>query len=216
MSIICALDTHSIDEVYRLLNSIKTEVSMFKVGLELYSWFGYPILQILESKNIPIFLDLKFHDIPHTVYHAINRFNDLSNIIMLTVHAAGGEEMINMAVDATDKDIIAVTLLTSIIDKYSDRLVNTRTERALNAGAAGVVCSPREVKMLRKNFGNNFKIVVPGIRPHMFPQGREHKRVGTPRQAMKDGASYLVIGRPITIPRSALEAVQKIKEEISG
>ncbi len=213
MTIICALDTHSIDDIYRLLD-LKDDVYAFKVGLELYSWFGFPILEILASKDVSIFLDLKFHDIPNTVYQAVERFNQMPNIKMLTVHAAGGEEMIKAAVDATDVDIIAVTLLTSLKDEHSDRLVRKYTEEALNAGAAGVVCAANEVKLLRDIFGNDFKIVVPGIRPSWYNADDDQERTGTPKQVIENGGNFLVIGRPITNSTSPLEALQRIKKEL--
>lgn len=213
MTIICALDTHSIDDVYRLLD-LKKDVYAFKVGLELYSWFGVSILQILASKDVSIFLDLKFHDIPNTVYQAVGRFNQIPKIKMLTVHASGGEEMIKAAVDATDIDIIAVTLLTSIKDDHSDQKVVKYTEEALNAGAAGVVCSANEVKLLRDIFGNDFKIVVPGIRPSWYSTDDDQVRTGTPKQVIENGGDFLVIGRPITSATCPLDALLRIKQEL--
>lgn len=214
MAIICALDTHSINDVDKLLDCLKKDVYAFKVGLELYSWFGFPILEILASKDISIFLDLKFHDIPNTVYQAVERFNQISKIKMLTVHAAGGEEMIKAAVDASNNDVIAVTLLTSIKDRYSNKKVKKYTEQALNAGAAGVVCAPTEVKMLRRIFGNEFKIVVPGIRPLWYNVADDQERTGTPKQVIENGGNFLVIGRPITSSTSPLDTLRRIKQEL--
>lgn len=214
MTIICALDTHSMTDVYVLLHHLKNDVYAFKVGLELYSWLGPSILQTISSNHVPIFLDLKFHDIPNTVHQAVKKFTTRQGIQMLTVHAAGGEDMIKAAVDATDVDIIAVTLLTSIKDKNSDKIVNEYTETALNAGAAGVVCSANEVKMLRDNFGNDFKIVVPGIRPSWYKTDDDQERTGTPKQVIENGGNFLVIGRPITSSTSPLEALQRIKQEL--
>lgn len=214
MSIICALDTHSMTDVYVLLHHLKNDIYAFKVGLELYSWFGPPILQTLSSNGVPIFLDLKFHDIPNTVHKAVKKFTTRQRITMLTVHAAGGEEMIKAAVDATDIDIIAVTLLTSIKDKNSDKIVNEYTEISLNAGASGIVCSANEVKMLRDNFGNDFKIIVPGIRPSWYNADDDQLRTGTPKQVIENGGDFLVIGRPITSATSPLDALQRIKKEL--
>jgi len=213
MTIICALDTHSIDDVYRLLD-LKKDIYAFKVGLELYSWFGVSILQILASKDVSIFLDLKFHDIPNTVYQAVERFNQIPKIKMLTVHASGGEEMIKAAVDATDIDIIAVTLLTSLKDDHSDQKVMKCTEDALKAGAAGIVCAADEVKMLRIRFGNDFKIIVPGIRPSWYNATDDHERTGTPKQVIENGGDFLVIGRPITSSTSPMDALRRIKQEL--
>ena len=133
---------------------------------------------------------------------------------MLTVHASGGEEMIKAAVDATDIDIIAVTLLTSIKDDHSDQKVVKYTEEALNAGAAGVVCSANEVKLLRDIFGNDFKIVVPGIRPSWYSTDDDQVRTGTPKQVIENGGDFLVIGRPITSATCPLDALLRIKQEL--
>jgi len=213
MSIICALDTHSIEDIHRLLD-LREDVYAFKVGLELYSWFGFPILRTLTSNNVSIFLDLKFHDIPNTVHQSIKKFNKSQGIKMLTVHAAGGEEMIKAAIDATDIDIIAVTLLTSIKDDHSDQKVVKYTEDALKAGAAGIVCAADEVKMLRTIFGNDFKIVVPGIRPLWYSTDDDQERTGTPKQVIENGGDFLVIGRPITSATCPLDALLRIKQEL--
>lgn len=214
MTIICALDTHSMTDIYVLLHHLKKEVPIFKVGLELHSWFGSPIIQTIANNGVSVFLDLKFHDIPNTVHRAVKKFKRKQGIQMLTVHAAGGEEMIKAAVDATDIDIIAVTLLTSLKDEHSDQLVVKYTKEALNAGAAGVVCSANEVKMLRDIFGNDFKIVVPGIRPLWYNADDDQQRTGTPKQVIENGGDFLVIGRPITSSTSPLDALRRIKQEL--
>ncbi len=214
MTIICALDTHSMTDIYVLLHHLKKEVPIFKVGLELHSWFGPPIIQTIANNGVSVFLDLKFHDIPNTVHQAVKKFERRQGIQMLTVHAAGGEEMIRAAVDATDIDIIAVTLLTSLKDEHSDRLVRKYTEEALNAGAAGVVCAANEVKLLRDIFGNDFKIVVPGIRPLWYNANDDQQRTGTPKQVIENGGDFLVIGRPITSSTSPLDALRRIKKEL--
>lgn len=214
MTIICALDTHSMTDIYVLLHQLKKEVPIFKVGLELHSWFGSPIIQTIVNNGVSVFLDLKFHDIPNTVHQAVKKFKQKQGIQMLTVHAAGGEEMIKAAVDATDIDIIAVTLLTSLKDEHSDQLVVKYTKEALNAGAAGVVCSANEVKLLRDIFGNDFKIVVPGIRPSWYDADDDQQRTGTPKQVIENGGDFLVIGRPITSSTSPLEALRRIKQEL--
>lgn len=214
MTIICAIDTHDMTDIYVLLHHLKKEVSIFKVGLELHSWFGSPIIQTIANNGVSVFLDLKFHDIPNTVHQAVKKFKRKQGIQMLTVHAAGGEEMIKAAVDATDIDIIAVTLLTSLKDEHSDQLVVKYTKEALNAGAAGVVCSANEVKMLRDIFGNDFKIVVPGIRPSWYNADDDQQRTGTPKQVIENGGDFLVIGRPITSSTSPLDALRRIKQEL--
>ena len=211
--IICALDTNNIRHAVELVDTLKDDVGAFKVGLELYSWFGFPILDQLS--NVSIFLDLKFHDIPNTVSSVVKRFEQMPNISMMTVHASGGENMIKAAVDSTDHiDVIAVTLLTSIKDKKSNKKVKEYTEMALNAGAAGVVCSANEVKMLRRKFGDDFKIIVPGIRPLWYNTNDDQERIGTPNEVINNGATFLVVGRPITTADDPLEAAKKINNEL--
>ena len=137
---------------------------------------------------------------------------------MLTVHAAGGDKMIKAAVDASGEiDIIAVTLLTSLKVRNSSKKVEEYTDLALNAGANGVVCSANEVKKLRKKFGNDFKIIVPGIRPVWYEDKQDdQKRTGTPAQVISDGASYIVVGRPITYSTSPKSAAYNINKEIQS
>ncbi len=213
MTIICAIDTHDMTDIYMLLHHLKSEVPIFKVGLELYSWYGPAIIQILTSNDVSIFLDLKFYDIPNTVYRSVKAFQRRQGIQMLTVHAAGGIDMIKAAVDATDIDIIAVTVLTSLEQPAIDNVL-ILTEKSLKAGAAGVVCSAREIKHIRAAFGNDFKIVVPGIRPLWYNADDDQQRTGTPKQVIENGGDFLVIGRPITSATSPLEALQKIKKEL--
>ena len=130
---------------------------------------------------------------------------------MTTVHASGGVEMMQQAIEAADKkfDIIAITLLTSLAVKNATDIVLQRTEDALNAGVGGIVCSPKEVKKVRSTFGDDFMIVVPGVRPKGTEKA-DQKRTGTPKKALDDGANYLVIGRPITEADNPKEAIKTI------
>ena len=218
--IICALDTSDIRVAQRLVVDLYDDIQIFKVGLEYFmnqTDMGLNAIGSITLHNpkptaeLPgtyrltpkLFFDLKFHDIPKTVHGAISSIHAFrsrgQNIIMTTVHADGGIEMMTEAVDAADKkfEIIAVTLLTSIASKSATKIVLKRTEDALKAGVAGIVCSPKEVKKVRLAFGYDFKIIVPGIRPNSTKKN-DHKRVGAPNKAMSDGATYLVVGRPIT------------------
>lgn len=208
-NIICALDTSNIAFAKKLIVDLYDDIRIFKIGLEYFVNTGdlgmnaIGSIILYDDQSPEIFLDLKFHDVPKTVNRAIAGIHNFrsrgQNITMTTVHAAGGIEMMREAVDSTDKkfEIIAVTLLTSIDDKKAIKIVLERTEDALNAGVAGIVCSPKEIKAVRKEFGNDFKIIVPGIRINGTAEN-DHKRVGMPNKAMLDGATYLVIGRPIT------------------
>lgn len=214
--VICALDTSSYGQAIQWVDEVREHIGMVKVGLELFTGQGMSMLSAIETKHISIFLDLKFYDIPNTVYKAVQNFNKFSNIKMMTVHGSGDPEMIQLAVEASDHiDVIAVTILTSSGKKWgTKRAVKKITEKALKAGAAGVVCSANEVKSLRKTFGNDFKIIVPGVRPEWYEQKDDQKRTGTPLDILGNGADYLVIGRPITASDSVDEAAYMIKDEI--
>ena len=195
--IICALDTKDIDVATKLIEDVKEFVGMFKVGLEFYTANGPHGLGVLATRGMPIFLDLKFHDIPNTVSEAIKSINKFDFVKMITVHS-GDEEMIKAAVNASkNTEVIVVTLLTSMKIKNAKKIVLERTEEALSAGAHGIVCSPKEVKAVRHKFGHNFKIVCPGIRlPGQTKD--DQKRIGTPEETIKNGADYIVVGRAIT------------------
>jgi len=214
--VICALDTSSYGQAIQWVEEIREHIGMVKVGLELFTSQGINMISAIEMKHIPIFLDLKFYDIPNTVYKAVQNFNKFTNIKMMTVHGSADPEMIQMATEAAGHiDVIAVTVLTSSDKKWATkRAVKKITEKALRAGAAGIVCSANEVKSLRKSFGNDFKIIVPGVRPDWYDQKDDQKRTGTPTEILGDGADYLVIGRPITATGSVREASYRIMSEI--
>lgn len=235
--IICALDTNNLKQVYKWVDDIDRTGCMAKVGLELFSSsLSQNAILAMACSAVDVFLDLKFYDIPNTVYKSIQNFTRWSNIKMLTVHGSGDIDMIRSAVIAAEHiDVIAVTLLTSTETSDATDIVSRITEKSLDAGAAGVVCSAKEVKHLRQTFGNDFKIIVPGVRPVWYnteSDGFDHlvmvpgvrpvwvknkddqTRTGTPKDIMDDGADYLVIGRPITTATNPKEAIQRIMEEI--
>lgn len=230
--IICALDTKNIDVARELILDLHDDIEVFKVGLEYFianTMIGMNAVGLIAMHNDKpsagnpgtywvapkLFLDLKFHDIPKTVYGAVASLHEYrqrgQDIIMTTVHASGGVEMMQQAVEAADKKfkIIAVTLLTSLAEKNATDIVLKRTEDALNAGVDGIVCSPKEVKKVRHTFGDDFTIITPGIRPKGTKKA-DQKRIGTPKKALKDGSTYLVIGRPITQADDPKEAVKTI------
>jgi orotidine-5'-phosphate decarboxylase len=215
--IICAIDTYDEQRALDLILSTRENVGMVKVGLELFTSAGMLFMETLEEENIPVFLDLKFYDIPNTVRNTVRNFSRFSNIQMLTVHGSGDSDMIRAAVDVSEHiDVIAVTVLTSSVNSRTmDTMVKDITEKSLNAGAAGVVCSVNEAATMRKAFGNDFKIITPGIRPLWYVMTDDQRRIGTPTLAIKEGATHLVIGRPITDSYDVNGASYMILEEIN-
>ncbi len=227
--IICAIDTPGFDSATSLTNKVHSSVGAIKLGLEFFTRHGTDGIQKLaktipevQQKALPLFLDLKFHDIPNTVAGAVRATQGI-NAFMMTVHAAGGTAMLKAAKEAANElklkpMIIAVTVLTSldqddmssigITHSVSDQ-VRKLADLAQKSGVDGVVCSPHEIEVLRKQCGKDFKLVVPGIRP-AGSTNDDQKRVMTPKEAMDAGASYLVIGRPITEaenPQAAAESI---------
>lgn len=225
--IICALDTQEVEAASALAEAVRPHVGAVKLGLEFFTANGAAGVTRITRLGVPVFLDLKFHDIPNTVASAIAATAGL-NMFMLTVHTSGGIHMLRAAIDASDRVaqitgkerplVIGVTLLTSLNqddvallgfkDSLNDQVVRL-ADLAQSAGLDGVVCSPFEITALRKAMGKEFTLVVPGIRP----QGSvadDQKRVLTPREALKKGADYLVIGRPITASANPAEAARAI------
>jgi orotidine-5'-phosphate decarboxylase len=223
--IIVALDVATKKKALDLIEGLRGEVSFFKIGLQLYTVEGPDIVRAVRSMGANVFLDLKLHDIPNTVALAVESAAQLE-IQMLTIHLSGGEAMIRAAVSAKPRDVLllGVTVLTSaneetirqtgIPDKIENhvlRLANLGVENGID----GVVASPHEITMLRRKFGDKIKIVVPGIRPG-GSESADQKRVMTPREAIRAGADYLVIGRPIIAHPRPSEAVARILAEVSA
>lgn len=223
--IIVALDVATKKEALDLVEQLRGDISCFKVGLQLYTAEGPEIVRAVFGTGAKVFLDLKLHDIPNTVARAVESVAELG-VQMLTIHLNGGGAMIRAAVSACSVDLLllGVTLLTSaneqtlheigIPDKIDDHVLRL-AKLGVSAGIGGLVASPREAKMLRAEFGNEIKIVTPGVRPS-WAEAVDQKRVMTPRQALEAGADYLVIGRPITAHPNPLEAVVKILAEIEA
>ena len=228
-----ALDTVSLEEVQYLARLLKGKVGGVKLGKEFFSAHGPQGVKVISKEGLPIFLDLKFHDIPNTVEAAIKASVSL-NVSMLNVHVSGGLEMMRLAKRAAREEskrlkitcplILGVTVLTSLDNKDLAELgvanepsqqVEVLTKLAIEAGLDGVVCSPTEVRSIRKIAGNKFVLVTPGVRPDWAAKG-DQKRVTGPREAIKAGASFLVIGRPITTADDPLEALRLIEFEINS
>lgn len=225
--IICAVDTTDVEKAAELAKSLEGSVGALKLGLEFFTANGAAGVRQLSSPRAPIFLDLKFHDIPNTVAGAIRATAGIDSF-MMTVHTAGGVAMMKAAYDAsmevaatTGKArpmVVAVTVLTSLdqqdltdigVDSPVADQVRRLADLAQSAGLDGVVCSPMEISLLRGHCGDDFKLVVPGIRPEGSDSG-DQKRILTPREAIQRGADYLVIGRPITgspDPRAAAQSI---------
>jgi orotidine-5'-phosphate decarboxylase len=221
--IIVALDVPTNAEALRLVDELHEQISFFKVGLQLYTASGPEIVRAIRERDANVFLDLKLHDIPNTVSCAVEAAADIG-VDMLSVHLSGGREMIRVAVAAQSAamSILGVTVLTSAdkdalretgIDDKLDNQVLRLAKLGVECGVSAIVASPREIKMLRDEFGARIKIVVPGIRPSWSKPG-DQKRVMTPRAAIDNGADYLVIGRPITADPDPTVALAKILEEI--
>ena len=230
---ITALDVHSLEDMKKLVELLGDSVSFYKVGMELFYSAGPDAVRYLKEQGKHVFLDLKVHDIPNTVGQSIRALTRLGADLM-TLHGTGGKAMMAAAADAVRDEaaklgierpkLLAVTVLTSIDEegwqeiggKYSiAETVQRLAKLAKEAGVDGTVSSPYEAKAIRKMNGPDFLIVTPGIRP-TFAVANDQKRFTTPSQALKDGASHLVIGRPITKADNPQEAVRKILAEIQG
>jgi orotidine-5'-phosphate decarboxylase len=205
--LIVALDFPDARAAFALVDRLEGAARWFKVGLELYIAEGNYLVAELQRRGFSIFLDLKLHDIPHTVASAVRAASRLG-VNLLTVHAAGGPEMLAAAVEATDPglSLLAVTVLTSMDGEQLEATgvhgstaaqVERLATMAYAYGVRGFVCSPIEVAHLRAQLGREPLLVIPGIRPEGAVLG-DQRRVATPAAAMAAGASYLVVGRPIT------------------
>ncbi len=225
--LIVALDVNDIGEAKDLVKKLYPDVGIFKVGLQAFINFGPELIKDINKMGAEVFLDLKLHDIPNTVANAIEAISKL-DVAMLTIHASGGLEMMKKAAEAANANkrspkVLAVTVLTSInekdlmdlgVSKSTDEQIATLAKLALSAGCNGVVCSPKEASLVRETCGEGFLIVTPGIRPR-GKDTNDQKRVATPKQAVLDGADYIVVGRPITEAKDPTEAARDIIKEIA-
>lgn len=225
--IIIALDVPDTNGAMRLLDALGTP-ALCKIGLELFTAEGPSVVKAVMDRGSSVFLDLKFHDIPNTVAHAVRSAADLG-VSMTTLHASGGPVMLEAAVKAADASgnsellLLAVTVLTSMdaaqlsstgIDVQPKEQVLRLAGLASAAGIGGIVCSPLETEAIRGSFGDDLRIVTPGVRPSWAAVG-DQKRVMTPAEAVSAGADWLVIGRPITAAGNPKEAYAKIVAELS-
>ncbi|MCR4397167.1 MAG: orotidine-5'-phosphate decarboxylase [Candidatus Saccharicenans sp.] len=228
--IIIALDVKNREEARSVLESLP-EARIFKVGLELYTAEGPAMLELVKGYGKEVFLDLKLHDIPNTVAGAVSSAVR-HGVSMLTLHTSGGREMMKKAVEAAKETaarenkllplILGVTVLTSLKDSDlqeigfssdSKNQVLRLARLAVEAGIEGLVCSPQELEPLRADLGEKVKIITPGIRPS-WAEAQDQKRIMTPGEALKKGADFLVIGRPITKAPVPREAFNRVVEEL--
>ncbi len=226
--LIVALDVPGAAEARRIVASLGDTVSTYKVGKQLFTAAGPDFVRQLVAGGRRVFLDLKFHDIPNTVAGAVGSAAALG-VSMLTVHSSGGQKMLRAAAEAAAGAprpplVLAVTVLTSLGDEdlaeigVSGRVLDQALRLAAlarSAGCGGVVASAHEARELRRQLGSGFAIVTPGVRPAGTAAG-DQARVVTPAEAIKSGATYLVVGRPITEAGNPAEAAASIVAEISA
>ena len=229
--IIAALDVPTAEQALKLAELVAPAVGAFKIGSELFTAAGPDIVRRVRETGAAVFLDLKFHDIPNTVAKAVASTVKL-DVQMLTVHAGGGTEMLHAAEQAaqdaawklgrTPPLVLGVTVLTSLdagalrevgLDVNVDYQVRRLATVAMKAGLRGLVCSPLEVAKLRQIVTPATKLITPGVRTGA-EKADDQKRTLTPREAVKAGADWLVIGRPIYAAENPREAAEKILESL--
>ena len=225
--IIIALDVPDTAGALRLLDFLGEPPALCKIGLELFTSEGPSVVKAVQERGSAVFLDLKFHDIPNTVAHAVRSAAGLG-VSMTTLHAGGGPLMLEAAAKAAAAEgsellLLAVTVLTSMdeaqlsatgITVEPKNQVMRLAGLAADAGIGGIVCSPLEITTVRSSsFGQRLRIVTPGVRPAWAAVG-DQKRVMTPSDALTAGADWLVIGRPITAATDPSEAYARVIAEI--
>jgi orotidine-5'-phosphate decarboxylase len=232
--IFCALDTADLGQATSWAAKLADTVGGVKLGLEFFNAQGPKgIKEVMRASELPVFLDLKFHDIPNTVAGAVKSVVPLKPAI-INVHCAGGRVMMEAASKAArdaaeahlvDRPlVIGVTVLTSMDDADLNEIgvpgatfdqVRRLAELAKISGLDGVVCSPHEAEALRKDLGPNFKLITPGVRP-VWAASNDQKRIMTPNEAINVGADYVVIGRPITAAPDQAAAAKRIVMELAA
>lgn len=226
--VIVALDFSTADQAKNLLDRLDPSKCRVKIGKEMFTRAGPAFVEQAAARGFDVFLDLKYHDIPNTVASACAAAADLG-VWMVNVHASGGRKMMAAAADRlaglqTGPLLIGVTILTSLggDDLQEIGYAGTPAENvsrlaalAEDSGLDGVVCSPLEVEMLRAERASGFVLVTPGVRP-AGSSVDDQKRIMTPGDAIAAGASYLVVGRPITAARDPLASLSSINDEVAG
>jgi orotidine-5'-phosphate decarboxylase len=230
--LILGLDVDDMAAAYNLIDKLSPHIKYFKVGLQLITKDGPRMVMTLKRKGLKVFYDAKFYDIPQTVYNACYEATRLG-VNMVNVHASGGPKMISYAREAIEAAsaklqvekplLLAVTVLTSFENKDLKNILKTRMQvkemalhlakMAKKAGADGVVCSPHEIKTIKKECGRDFIVVTPGVRVGKIEKD-DQKRVKTPYDAIRDGADYIVVARPILQAEDKLDMIEKIMKQI--
>lgn len=229
--LIVALDTESLEDAENIVKRLSAKVKFFKIGSQLFSASGPEAVKMVKAKGAEVFLDLKFHDIPNTVAQAALSAIRIG-VSMFNVHALGGEAMLSSLMQAISKEIkqlkskpivLGVTVLTSMDRQQLNGIGILRSVKnevihlaklCKRCGLDGVVCSGKEIKLLRRVLGDDFILVVPGIRPETA-EADDQKRIVTPAEASLWGADYIVVGRPITKSSDPLKAAENILKEIA-
>ncbi|MFI5399573.1 MAG: orotidine-5'-phosphate decarboxylase [SAR324 cluster bacterium] len=228
--LIFALDVNDQAEAKTLVHELKRDVKFFKIGLELFLVGGLPLVREISDQGARVFLDLKFLDVPETVYRSLKVIETVitagsEKSVFATIHAFNEAfDLLRAGLDPRLK-VLVVTLLTSKgeppllspgIQMDVMDFVKASARRAVEMGCAGVVCSGLEAFELKKTFGKDFLVVTPGIRPSgVIVKNDDQKRIVTPREAIMNGADYIVVGRPIRDNPSPVEAAQAIQREIT-
>lgn len=228
--LIVALDVPTLKEAKMIIDELGDLAKHYKVGLQLFTRFGPTIIEVLKNGKMGILLDLKLHDIPNTIAKAVEAIIDM-DVDMFTVHALGGFEMMESAQKVIWESksrkilILGVTLLTSLDEAFlQDFLgVNKSMESQIldlaglvqSAGLGGVVASPKEVSLIKKQCGKDFIVVTPGIRPK-GARSDDQRRIETPNKAIANGADYIVVGRAIINAKDRRKAVESIIEDIEN
>ena len=232
--LVLALDVEDIEVAKKLVDELSPYIGTFKVGLQLFCGYGLEIVNYIKEKNSDFFLDVKLHDIPNTVEKA--SYNVIKNgANFFNVHATGGIEMMRAAkkgaMEAAEKYgkkkplVLAVTVLTSINQEtLTNELSNNKNvedfviqlaKNAKLAGLDGVVASAKELKAIKREVGDDFIVLTPGIRP-AWSAVNDQQRIATPSSAINDGADFIVLGRAVTSAEDKIEAMKKIYKEIQG
>ena len=224
--IIVAIDLSNLNQALKLAKKLKNEVFAFKIGHEFFYKFGIEGYKKIYKICPKIFLDLKLHDIPNTVEKGLNAIFKLKPIFT-TIHISGGDDMQKVSILKKSKKtkVLGVTVLTSLNQKqtlkyYKEKNINVLVKKfskyAKLNNLDGLICSPLEIEIVRKEVGENFTLIVPGIRPEKneLKKNDDQSRVLTPKEAIKLGADYLVIGRPIVESKNPLEIIKNINRSI--
>ena len=222
--IIVALDTDNLNDAINLVNNLKAETFAFKIGYEFFYNFGFEGYHAIKDQNVKIFLDLKLHDIPNTVKKGIDAISKL-NPYFLSIHISGGDEMQKVAnLAKKNTKILGVSILTSLNSKLAKKfyfndniqnIVSDFSNYALDNNLDGIVCSPKEIKKIKEIVSNKLLIITPGIRPASYSDSEDDQaRTMTPKEAILEGADFLVIGRPITQSKNPLKTLELINESL--